>query len=62
MGTSGMLSDLYLDPYQELLIINTIIPLKFAYEIHIGNDSSELLFDWAQKIKPEKKQHHFGIR
>ena len=24
--------------FQELLIINTIIPLKFAYEIHIGND------------------------
>ena len=48
--------------FQELLIINTIIPLKFAYEIHIRNAPSELLFDWAQKIKPEKKQHHFGIR
>ena len=45
MGTSGMLSDLYLDPYQELLIINTIMTLKFAHEIDIGKDPSELLFD-----------------
>ena len=48
--------------FQRILIINSIIPLKFAYEIHVENDPSQLLFDWAQKIKPEKKQHHFGIR
>ena len=40
--------------FQELLLINTIIPLKFAYENHRGNDPSELVFDWAQQIKPEK--------
>jgi hypothetical protein len=40
--------------FQELLLINTVIPLKFAYEKHIGNDPSELIFDWAQQLKPEK--------
>lgn len=40
--------------FQELLLINTIIPLKFAYERFVGNDPSELMFDWAQQLKPEK--------
>ena len=39
--------------FQELLLINTVIPLKFAYEKHIGNDPSKLIFDWAQQLKPE---------
>lgn len=40
--------------FQDLILINTIIPLKFTYEIHIGKDPSELIFDWIQKLKPEK--------
>ena len=40
--------------FQELLLINTVIPLKFAYDKHIGNDPSELIFDWTQQLKPEK--------
>ena len=40
--------------FLELLTINTIIPLKYSYEKHIGNDPSEMLFQWAQNINPEK--------
>jgi hypothetical protein len=40
--------------FLELLKINTIIPLKYSYEKHIGNDPSEMLFQWAQNINPEK--------
>ena len=36
------------------MVVNTVIPLKFANEKHIGNDPSELIFDWAQQLKPEK--------
>ena len=40
--------------FLELLTINTIIPLKYSYEKHIGTAPSEMLFQWAQKINPEK--------
>ncbi len=40
--------------FQDLLLINTLIPLKFAYERFIGNDPSELIFDWVHHIKSEK--------
>ena len=40
--------------FQELMLINTIIPLKFAYKKHMGNDPSELIFNWGQQLKPEK--------
>jgi hypothetical protein len=40
--------------FQELLLINTVIPLKFTYERFKGNDPSEQMFDWAQQLAPEK--------
>ena len=36
--------------FQELLLINIIIQLKFAYEKHMGNDPEYLIFDWAQQL------------
>jgi len=47
--------------FQELLLINTIIPLKFAYDNHRGNHPSELVFDWAQQKKTREEQYCFWI-
>ena len=40
--------------FVDLLLINTIIPLKFAYYRSLGKDPSEDLFQLAHEIKPEK--------
>lgn len=37
----------------DLLLINTLIPLRFAYQKHIGNQDMEVLFDIIRQIKPE---------
>ena len=38
----------------DLLLINTIIPLKFIYQKHIGKLDEELILQLIQQIKPEK--------
>lgn len=38
----------------DLLLINTIIPLKFVYQQYYGKLNEELLFKLIQQIKPEK--------
>lgn len=40
--------------FQDLILINTIIPLKFTYESYLGKDPSEIVFDWIRKLKSEK--------
>ena len=41
-------------PFIDLLLINTIIPLKFTYNKHIGKDSQEDILDLITKLSPEK--------
>ncbi|TVZ51642.1 DUF2851 family protein [Dokdonia sp. Hel_I_53] len=38
----------------DLLIINTILPLRFQYAKHQGRDEHELILKFIQNIKPEK--------
>lgn len=38
----------------ELLVINTVLPLKFAYQKSIGKDVAEQLFELASSLKAEK--------
>jgi Protein of unknown function (DUF2851) len=38
----------------DLLIINSVLPIKFAYEQSIGNEISEETIYFLEKIKPEK--------
>ncbi|MGJ8667703.1 MAG: DUF2851 family protein [Patiriisocius sp.] len=38
----------------DLLIINTIIPLRFCYALYVGKDETETLFSMAQQISAEK--------
>lgn len=50
----------------DLLLVNTIIPLKFEYANSQGKDISEELIKLLQEIKPEKnmiieKFHSFGV-
>jgi hypothetical protein len=57
-----LLSNSFID----LLIINTIIPFKYAYEKSLGKDTSEKNIQYLEQIKPEsnsviKKFNHFGI-
>ncbi|GEQ87338.1 hypothetical protein ULMS_28460 [Patiriisocius marinistellae] len=37
----------------DLLIINTILPLRFCYDSHLGKDDTETLFTMAQQISAE---------
>jgi len=51
----------------DLLIINTIIPIQFAYALHQGKENSEILIDLLSNIPPEKnaiieKFTTFGIK
>ena len=39
-----------------LILINVIIPLKFAYQKHIGVYNSEELIDLIESIPPEKNK------
>ena len=41
-------------PFIDLLLINTIIPLKFAYYKSIGKFNSEEIIELAMQIKPEQ--------
>jgi len=38
----------------DLLLINTIIPLRFIYQKHIGKQNIDLLLQLIKQIKPEK--------
>jgi hypothetical protein len=38
----------------DLLLINTVIPLKFAYNEHLGKDEQEDILELISQIKPEK--------
>lgn len=38
----------------DLLLINTIVPLKFAYSQHLGKENQEAILDLITQIKPEK--------
>lgn len=38
----------------DLVLINTVLPLKFVYQNHIGKPNDEILLDIIQKIEPEK--------
>ncbi len=45
----------------DLLIINTIVPLQFVYQKHLGKPTSEKTIGLLEKIKPEKNSiiNHF---
>lgn len=52
--------------FVDLLIINTVIPIKFAYSKSIGRDDSEQLIKWISQLVAEKnaivdKFSDFGI-
>ena len=40
--------------FVDLLLINTVIPLKFAYHQYLGKDIHENILDLISQIKPEK--------
>lgn len=40
--------------FKDLLIINTIVPLRFCYARHLGKDWSEVILSLISKIKPEQ--------
>ncbi len=51
----------------DLLIINTIVPIRFAYANSLGKENAELLIDFLSNIPPEKnniieKFSTFGIK
>ena len=51
----------------DLLIINTIIPIQFAYAKHLGKEISEDLIEILNNVKPERnaiidKFNSFGIK
>lgn len=39
--------------FTDLLIVNTIIPLRFCYDQYLGRDTTELLFSFARSISSE---------
>ncbi len=41
-------------PFIDLLLINTVIPLKFYYAQHQGKDENDLILEMIQSIKPER--------
>jgi len=54
-------------PFIDLLIINTIVPIQFAYSNSLGKENSELLIDFLSNIPAEKnniieKFSTFGIK
>ena len=54
-GTSGKKSSKKLSPsFIDLLLINTIIPLKFLYEKSLGKNDPSALLKLIREIKPEK--------
>ncbi|ESU23461.1 hypothetical protein FEDK69T_16270 [Flavobacterium enshiense DK69] len=53
--------------FVDLLIINTIIPLRFAFEKHLGEEDADDLIGFLEEIEAEKnviidKFSNFGIR
>ncbi len=38
----------------DLLLINTVIPLKFAYNQHLGKNTQEEILELVSQLKPEK--------
>ena len=40
----------------DLVLINTLLPIRFAYSRYLGNSGEEELFQWAQKIPKEKNR------
>lgn len=54
-------------PFIDLLIINTILPIQFAYAKSIGKDHSEQILSFMSKCKPEmnttiEKFATFGVK
>lgn len=53
-------------PFMDLLIVNTIVPIRFTYAQSHGKDNSQDLVDLLQYLSPEKngtidKFNYFGI-
>lgn len=40
-------------PFIDLLLINTVIPLKFAYNQHLGKEGQEEILELISQLKPE---------
>ena len=40
----------------DLVLINTLLPIRFAYSRYLGNSGEEELFQWAQKTPKEKNR------
>lgn len=52
-------------PFIDLLLLNTIIPLRFCFEQHKGNENYETIYDIVEVLKPEnnaivKKYNEIG--
>jgi len=47
--------------FMDLILINTIIPLKFVYAKHLGKDPEEEIFELLAQLSPEKNSviHNF---
>lgn len=52
--TSGRRKKWLSEKFIDLLLINTVIPIKFCYAVHRGQDPSEEIMRLAQQIKGEK--------
>ena len=51
----------------DLIVINTIVPIQFAYSNYIGKDNSEEIISLVKQIQPEKnniiqKFNHFNVK
>jgi len=46
----------------DLLLINTLIPVRFAYAKYCANSGEEKLFEWAETIPAEKNRILDGFK
>ncbi len=41
----------------DLIAINTLMPMRFAYQRYLGNSGEETLFQWAENLPLEKNKN-----
>jgi len=42
--------------FMDVILINVVVPLKFAYQKYTGQEDIESIFDFIEQIKPEKNK------
>ncbi|WP_222983599.1 DUF2851 family protein [Flagellimonas meishanensis] len=48
--------------FKDLLIINTLIPLRFCYNNHLGRPQSDQLIDWIEELEAERNSIVNGFK